>query len=109
MERKRKRSLLARIEGQIFSLAQPDRVATERALQRIEWAIKALRGLPQDEVETALCRQLERRLVALRDAAVEGQPEKLFAHRRTLARTDCLLWQLRLRRMNASGMDIGND
>lgn len=109
MDRKRKRSLLARIEGQIFALAQPDRAAAMRALKRIEWAINVLRGLPQDEIEGALCRQLERRIAALRDAAVEGQPEKLFAHRRTLARTDCLLWQLRIRRMNADGFIVGDD
>lgn len=109
MERKRKRSLLARIEGQVFALGKRDRAAAGRALKRIEWAIKALRGLPQDDVEAALCRQLERRLAALRDAAVDGQPEKLFAHRRTLARTDCMLWQMRLRRMNGDGMVAGSD
>ena len=109
MDRRRKRSLLARIEGQVFALARPDRVATTRALQRIDWALKALRNLPLDDVESELCRQLERRVAALRDAATEGQPEKLFAHRSTLARTDCLLWQLRLRRTNAEGIVVDDD
>lgn len=109
MERKRKRSLLAHIEGQVCTLAQQDRTTIARALKRIEWATNALRGLPQDDVEAALCRQLERRLAALRDAAVEGQPERLFVHRRTLARTDCLLWQMRLRRASAGGISARND
>lgn len=102
MDRKRKRSLLARIEGQVFALARPDQAVMTRRLQRIEWALKALRGLPHDDTELAFCRKLERRLAALRDAAVEGQPEKLLQHRLTLARTDCLLWQMRLRRTAGS-------
>lgn len=97
MYRKQKSSLLARIEGQVFALRQADAVSRARCLQRVTWAFEALRNLPLDSSETRMCEQMERRIAALRDGAIEGQPEKLFIHRQTLARSDCLLWQLRLR------------
>ena len=75
MDRKRKRSLLARIEGQVFALSQPDRQAAARALQRIEWAINALRGLPMDDVDenAHLVNALQRRAtVVVQKSLVEG-------------------------------------
>ncbi|MBW3566817.1 MAG: hypothetical protein KY410_02475 [Proteobacteria bacterium] len=98
MEAKRKRSLLAGIDGQAARLAQAGATSAQRGWQRIAWALAALKNQPMDGREIGYCRRLERRVMALRDATGSDQPQTLLVHRLTLTRSDCVLWQIYLRR-----------
>ncbi len=94
----RQRSLLARIEGQLASLAcvagKPgDQQPAVRHWQRIEWAGKALRPLLAAPDELARFKRLFAELKALQGMAIGSCG---FLHRATLLRADCVIWQLSL-------------
>jgi len=101
MERKKKRSLLATMEGRFAGMERADEASFARRWQQVTWIFKLLRGMPLDSFENALHIQLERRILAMRDSAMGVPPGSLFGHRLTLARSDCVLWQMHLRRMSS--------
>lgn len=97
MEAGKKRALLARMEGQLAAI---DRSPSEcdRRWQRINWALDALAGLPLDAREQALLTGLRHHVDAMLHDIEHGIPADVARHRRTIIRTDCVLWQMRLRR-----------
>lgn len=113
----RQRSLLARIEGQLASLArltslarsagtsggqQPEAAALH--WQRIEWAGRALHPLLAAQDERARFKRLFAELKALRGVAIGSSG---FLHRATLLRADCVIWQLSLAQERWQGRQQG--
>ncbi|HEX7029624.1 MAG TPA: hypothetical protein VF254_03440 [Gammaproteobacteria bacterium] len=96
MEKRKKRALLARIEGQLAAIER-DAAARAARWQRVQWAVEALRALPRDETEKRFLAQLRRHLVAGRQQGY-GVASHLPLHQRMLARMDCVAWQHYLRR-----------
>lgn len=99
MSVRRKRALLAGIEGQLAAMNGD--ASTQRRWQRISRSLNVLRALPCDAFETARLAQLQRQIAAmLKMAGRHGA--WLIAQRRTLARADCIIWQMYLRRHDAA-------
>lgn len=97
MEAKKKRALLARIEGQLAAMDR-DGGDNQRRWRRIGWALGALAELPLDAPEAEYLARLRHHVDRVQnEAALPAMPD-LLRHRRTLIRTDCILWQLLLRR-----------
>lgn len=95
MSVRRKRALLAGIEGQLAAMKND--VFGQRRWPRIRHAIDALRDLPRDEFETARLAELQRQIMAVLKAS-EDCRGWLREQRLTLARADCIIWQMHLRR-----------
>lgn len=93
-----RRSLLARIEGQLARLVRASGspgLPQVAALhwQRIEWACRALRPLLATPEEQARFQRLLAELKVLNGLAGDNGE---FLHRATLLRADCVIWQLSL-------------
>lgn len=100
MDSRRKRALLGRIDGQLAAMERA--AGSPLRWQRIQRAVQALRKLPGDERERRYLRHLQQHLSAsIRGLAGHAIPA-LLLHHRTLARADCVAWQLYLRRRSAA-------
>lgn len=102
MEARKKRALLARIEGQ---LAAMDRESStdERRWRRIAWALGALGEMSMDVTEAEYLSRLRHHVDRIRGEAEAPAMPGVIRHRRTLIRSDCILWQLQLRRRQPVG------
>lgn len=100
MEIRRKRALLAAIDSQLAAL---DRTTDHVPLRwrRIGEAMRRLRALPRDAIEDHRLVQLRLHITASAPLPGGRADPWLLAQRRTLARADCVLWQMHLRRRRA--------
>lgn len=89
----RRRSLLARIEGELARLAVTTADRAGIHWQRIEWAGKAMAPLLLTPEEQQRFRNLLAELKSLRKLNPDT-PQ--FLHHATLLRADCVIWQLSL-------------
>ncbi|HEX7048478.1 MAG TPA: hypothetical protein VF275_13005 [Gammaproteobacteria bacterium] len=96
MESRKKRALLARIEGQLAMITR-DEGSSRLRWQRVKWALNTLQVLPRDANESSYSAQLQRHLMMLAGEHKENAARSLLVHRLTLARADCVIWQLYLR------------
>lgn len=97
MSTRKKRSLLARVECQLAAMERSGGNPVDRwpCIQR---AVSQLASLPLDAEESRRLASLQQQLATLRaDFGKQALLAKLQSFRRTLARTDCLLWQVHLR------------
>lgn len=97
MEARKKRALLARIEGQLAAMDHSDEGQVAVRRQRIDWALNALAEMPLAPIESEYLSRLQHHVERMQHDAESGLPQDLISHRRTLIRTDCMLWQLQLR------------
>lgn len=100
MPGRRKRALLAGIEGQLA--AMKDDGVMGRRWRRIRHAVGRLQNLPRDDFETARLMDLQRQITAALKTPVECGAW-LREQRLTLARADCIIWQMHLRRLRTNG------
>lgn len=71
--------------------------------QRVKWALNALQVFSRDANERACFARLQRHLKMFGSECKENSARSLLVHRLTLARADCVIWQLYLRHGTARG------
>lgn len=95
MSVRRKRALLAQLDGQLAAMKEDE--FRQRRWRRIGCIVDALRQLPRDAFEAARLAELQRQIAAILKAS--GERCAWFRLQRlTLARADCVIWQMYLRR-----------
>lgn len=97
MESRRKRALLARVEGQLAAMERDIRNSLLLRWKRVHSAVMSLGKLPRDETEARYLAQLQRHIAVLHAALRAQSQASLITHRFTLARADCVIWQIHLR------------
>lgn len=100
MEARIKRSLLARIDGQLAALERHGHATADIHWRRLQHAFRALAERSLEPAEAAFRSQLKDHLKAIvPSSSAMGIVQSRYL---TLARTDCLLWQNFLRRRKAA-------
>lgn len=102
MTARRKRALLASIEGQLEAVNGDE--STARRWRRIGGWMDALASMPCDDFETARLARLQRHVAAMLEISRGRRSAWLSLQRRTLARADCIIWQMYLRRCGAASV-----
>lgn len=101
MEKRKKRALLARIDSHLAATESAHGSELPKYRQRVQWAFDALAELPLDDVEAAYRERMQFHLLAFFDMAAGESAWREQGHRNMLARADCVLWQMYLRRRAA--------